>query len=107
MNSRDGSVIMGKSGRGQVIIDPSDSAQNRAYIYSSNYWNNYNYDGKPSSYSTSNMSGQGMLIILSDAYIHLANNTGKIYSGSHNELISNNIGFYLSHDGFSLLILQE
>ena len=87
MNSRDGSVIMGKSGRGQVIIDPSDSAQNRAYIYSSNYWNNYNYDGKPSSYSTSNMSGQGMLISLSDAYIHLANNTGKIYSGNHNELI--------------------
>ncbi len=48
-----------------------------------------------------------MLISLSDAYIHLANNTGKIYSGSHNELISNNIGFYLSHDGFSLLVLQE
>lgn len=68
MNSRDGSVIMGKSGNGQIIIDPREGVQggDKALLYSSNFWKDtaYGDDGKPKSYSEINENGQGMLIDL-------------------------------------------
>ena len=101
MNSRDGSVIMGKSGPGQIITDPS---QNQALLYSSNYFSSYKDDGKPSSYSEIGTGNRnGMLINLTAPYIHFGDvQKGKIYSGSHSELGSTNDGFYLSHNGLSI-----
>lgn len=70
LNSDDGSAIFGLEKRGQITMDPT---QNKAMIYSGNYWNNYKYDGKPSSYSDSNRSGQGMLIDLTTPEIRFGN----------------------------------
>ena len=99
LNAGDGSAIFGKSGTGQITIDPS---QNKALLYSSNYWKNYGTDGKPVNYNDSNKNNQGTLIDLSTGYIHFANASGKIYSGSHTTLGSIADGFYLSHDGLSI-----
>lgn len=111
INAEDGSAIFGKSG-GQIIIDPRESTDQvpaKAYIYSSNYWEDYGEDLKPINYTKANETGHGMLINLSDSFIHLGNdlssqNTiGRIYSGEHSTLADNkNIGFYLSHEGLSI-----
>jgi hypothetical protein len=42
LNSRNGAGIFGKSGNGQIILDPNNS---QAMLYSSNFWNNYYTDG--------------------------------------------------------------
>lgn len=100
INAEDGSALFGKSGKGQIITDPSGD---KALLYSSNYWTNYNSDYKPSNYADSNKSGSGMLIDLTTPYIHLGSaHDGKIYSGTHTTLGSANDGFYISHDGLSI-----
>lgn len=80
MNAEDGSVIMGKSGSGQMIIDPSSS---KALLYSSNYWKNYNDDGKPSSYGSVNYNGQGMLIDLTTPEIRFGSGNFIVNSAGH------------------------
>lgn len=102
LNAKDGSAAFGKSGMGQIIIDPT---QTQGLIYSSNYWKNYNKDGKPSNYNDSNKSENGTCIDYTNGITHFANtdnNHGYIYSGKHNTLTSLNKGFYLSHNGLSL-----
>lgn len=96
LNAKDGSAIFGKSGMGQIIIDPTKS---KGLLYSSNYWEAYNKDGKPSNYKP---SGEGTCIDLSNGILHFANAEGKIYSGQHDALNSNKQGFYLSHNGLSV-----
>lgn len=41
LNSKNGSAIFGKAGKGQIIIDPTNSA----YLYSNSFWNNYHNSG--------------------------------------------------------------
>ena len=80
MNAEDGSVIMGKSGSGQIIADPSNS---KALLYSSNYWKNYDNDGKPSSYGSTNYNGQGMLIDLTTPEIRFGSGNFVVNSSGH------------------------
>jgi len=80
MNADDGSTIFGKSGSGQIIADPSNS---KALLYSSNYWKTYNNDGKPSSYSNTNVNDEGMLIDLSTPEIKFGNGNFKVNSDGH------------------------
>ena len=80
LNSEDGSAILGKSGAGQITIDPS---QNKALIYSSNYWINYKSDGKPSSYGSSNLKGEGMLIDLSTPEIRFGSGNFVVNKDGH------------------------
>lgn len=86
LNADDGSAIFGKAGNGQIIIDPS---QDKAFLYSSNYWNKYDVYGKPSSYSDSNKKGEGMLIDLT---------TPKILWGNGNFYI-NELGYIYAKGG--------
>lgn len=99
LNSEDGSAIFGKSGAGQITIDPTS---NKALLYNATYWKEYNAYGKPVNYTSSNVNMKGMLIDLTTPYIHFGDATGKIYSGSHTTLTGGDDGFYLSHDGFSI-----
>ena len=41
LNSKNGSAIFGKNGKGQIIIDPNNSA----YLYSNNFWQSYHSSG--------------------------------------------------------------
>lgn len=83
LNSENGSAIFGKAGNGQIIIDP---AQDKALLYSSNYWRNYSQNGLPSNYSSSNENGQGMLIDLSTPQIKWGN--GNFSVNSSGDLIA-------------------
>ena len=104
LNARDGSAIMGKSGDGQIIIDPSE---NQGLLYNSSYFNNvgFDLDGKPKSYNNIGKIAEGrvgMLINLTAPYIHFADATGKIYSGGHETISTDADGFYLSNDGLAI-----
>lgn len=53
INSENGSAIFGKSGNGEIIIDPRG---NKAMLYSHNYWDSYDSQtGLPSSYTDGNI----------------------------------------------------
>ena len=81
LNAKDGSAVFGLSGKGQVIIDPTAE---KAMLYSSNYWKNYNpADGKPTSYSSSNLNGEGMLIDLTTPEIRYGNGNFVVTSDGH------------------------
>lgn len=132
LNARDGSAIFGKTGNGQVVIDPS---QDKALLYNANYFyfnslnsedeeNEIGSDGKPtkSAYShigestirikSSDYKRHGMLIKFSreedkdgtihPPFIHFADAEGRVYSGDHDEVGSSDEGFYLSHNGLSI-----
>ena len=83
MNAEDGSIIMGKSGSGQIIADPSSS---KALLYSSNFFNNYGNDGKPTSYGTTNWAKKGLLIDLTTPQIQFG--SGKFSVSSEGEIKS-------------------
>lgn len=71
LNAEDGSAIFGLPGKGQITIDPR---MEKGLLYSGNYWRDYNTkDGKPKSYSNSNLNGQGMLIDLTTPEIRFGN----------------------------------
>lgn len=81
LNAEDGSAILGKSGAGQIIIDPS---QSKGLLYSSDFFSNYNNkDGKPKSYETSNWAKQGMLIDLTTPEIRFGNGNFVVNSDGH------------------------
>ena len=110
LNAEDGSAIFGKSGGGQIIIDPNAAKRggdSSGLLYSSNYFGSYGNDGKPDDYT--NITGQGLLINLTKAYLHFGDKNGedgsipgRLYSGEHNEIHSNKEGFFLSRDGLSI-----
>ena len=80
LNAEDGSAIMGKSGAGQMVIDPT---LNKALLYSSNFWKQYKNDGKPISYGSSNYAGQGMLIDLTTPEIRFGSGNFVVNSSGH------------------------
>ena len=80
LNAKDGSVIMGKSGGGQIIADPS---QNKALLYSGVFFKEYKTDGKPTSYGTSNWKKEGMLIDLTTPEIRFGNGNFVLNSNGH------------------------
>ena len=80
LNSKDGSAILGKNGSGQIILDPNAS---KAMIYSSNYWKNYNEEGKPTNYNSTNENGQGLLIDLTTPQIKYGNGNFIVNSSGH------------------------
>lgn len=83
LNAEDGSAILGKSGAGQIIIDP-DPSQSKGLLYSSNFFIDYNNkDGKPKSYETSNWAKQGMLIDLTTPEIRFGNGNFVVKSNGH------------------------
>ncbi len=54
LNSDNGSALFGKAGNGQIIIDPNG---NKALLYSSNFWKNYNSEtGLPQNYANGNVN---------------------------------------------------
>lgn len=84
LNAEDGSAILGESGAGQIIIDPS---QSKGLLYSSDFFSNYNNkDGKPKSYETSNWAKQGMLIDLTTPEIRFGNGNFIVDSDGHGTL---------------------
>ena len=111
INARDGSAVFGKSGGGQIVIDPSN---NQGMIYNSRYWDNIRADLKPESYENKYKTGKGMLLNFDsdNPYIHLANADGYIFSGweknengqydGHSSIGATQQGFYLSHNGLSI-----
>lgn len=72
LNSENGSAIFGKSGNGQIIIDPRSNT-NKALLYSSSYWSQYGDDGLPTSYGSGNEAGAGLLIDLTTPQIKYGN----------------------------------
>lgn len=91
VDAEDGSAIFGSKGKGQILLDPS---QSKGLIYSHNFWKteNYNDKGKPQNYTyrdnnyranTSNTTGKGMIIDLTSPEIFFGNGT-----------------FYVSSDGY-------
>ena len=80
LNAKDGSAIFGKKGPGQIIIDPTAA---QAMLYSNSYWNRYNDDGKPASYSSGNKANAGMLIDLTTPKIEWGNGNFSVDENGH------------------------
>ena len=72
LDAESGGAIFGKDLNGQITIDPQS---NKSYLFSHNYWQNYNDKGFPSSYEDSNMTGQGLLIDLATPQIKYGDGT--------------------------------
>lgn len=81
LNAEDGSAIFGTPGKGQITIDP---LRDKGLLYSGNYWKDYNAkDGKPKSYSNSNLNHEGMLIDLTTPEIRFGNGNFVVDSSGH------------------------
>lgn len=72
LDAESGGAIFGKDLNGQITIDPQS---NKSYLFSHNYWQNYNEKGFPSSYENSNMTGEGLLIDLATPQIKYGDGT--------------------------------
>lgn len=72
LDAESGGAIFGKDLDGQITIDPQS---NKSYLFSHNYWQNYNDKGFPSSYENSNMTGEGLLIDLATPQIKYGDGT--------------------------------
>lgn len=70
LDAETGGIILGKGTGGQIIIDPK--AQ-KSYLFSHNYWKQYDKKGFPLNYTDSNMSGEGLLIDLATPEIKYGN----------------------------------
>jgi len=90
LDAEDGSALFGKSGGGQIVIDPAakidDKSKSVGLLYSSNFWKSYNNKGKPSSYSSSNYNTEGMLIDLTTPEIRFGNGNFIVDSDGHGTL---------------------
>lgn len=76
LNSENGAALFGKKGNGQIALDPSAE---KALLYSDNFWQNYDENtGLPSSYSSYNEAGQGLLIDLTKPEIRFGNGNFKV-----------------------------
>lgn len=67
LDAETGGAIFGKTGKGQILIDPNSD---KSLLYSHNYWKSTNYDSKGFPISTDdsntdNITGEGLLIDLS------------------------------------------
>lgn len=86
LSAKDGSAMFGKNNGGQVLIDPS---QNKALLYSHNFWKSYNEEGLPSNYYIGNQNNEGMLIDLSEPSIKWGNSNFSI--DSEGNMVANNV----------------
>ena len=76
ISAEDGSAVFGKSGSGQIILDPTSDA---AMLYSMGYWKEYNSQtGLPLNYTKTNQKYKGALINLTESYIHLGENVYQV-----------------------------
>lgn len=81
LDSEQGSAIFGSTGSAQIVIDPT---QNRALLYSNNFYKNYSsITGLPTSYSSSNEKGEGALIDLTTPEIRWGNGNFKVTTEGH------------------------
>lgn len=104
LNSKDGSAIFGKSGNGQIIMDPKSK---QALIYSSNYWKSYGEDGKPISYLDANKNKQGLLIDLTTPKIEYGNGNFSVNSNGNLKCVNAEItGSIKNYDDYGNLALQ-
>ena len=88
LNARDGSTIMGKSGGGQIIIDPNAQidGQQVGLLYSYNYQKPENYDdkdNKPINYTDNQSQPEGMLIDLSTPRIRFGSGNFEVNKQGH------------------------
>lgn len=91
LNSKNGSAIFGKQGKGQIIIDPVSSA----YLYSNSFWNNYhssgddvglpitNYSYNTQTHKYNGQSNDGMLIDLNTPRIVWGNGNFSVDENGH------------------------
>ena len=91
LNSKNGSAIFGKQGKGQIIIDPVSSA----YLYSNSFWNSYhtsgdnvglpitNYSYNTQTHKYNGQSNNGMLIDLNAPRIVWGNGNFAIDENGH------------------------
>lgn len=93
LDAEDGSALFGKSGGGQIVIDPAATIGGKSVglLYSSTFWKNYNNKGKPSSYSSSNYNTEGMLIDLTTPQIRYGSgkftvdSDGNLHAGGNGD----------------------
>lgn len=92
LNSQNGSAIFGKANAGQIIIDPAidltkqitdPQYYGRALLYSSNFWQDYDKNGLPSNYNSSNENDQGLLINLTKPQIRYGNGNFSVNNNGH------------------------
>ena len=94
LNSKNGSVILGKNGPGQIILDPTSS---HAMLYSNGFWSNYHnsgdnvelpvtdygYNANTRKYNGQADQGVGMLIDLTSARIVWNNGNFAVDENGH------------------------
>ena len=88
LNSKNGSAIFGKNGKGQIVIDPNQSA----LLYSNNFWKDYDESGLPKNYNPTNRKKEGMLINLSVPSIEWGNGKFSVKEGGNLTSTSGSIG---------------
>lgn len=82
LDAESGGGLFGKDDNGQFIIDPN---QQKSYLYSRNYWKEYDNKGFPRSYEEFNENGAGMLIDLDTPEIKFGN--GNFYIDEEGNMI--------------------
>lgn len=80
LNSKNGSAIFGSSGKAQVIIDPN---QDKAKLYSGDFYKTYDSKTGLPSYSSSNESGTGAMIDLTTPEIRWGNGNFIVNTNGH------------------------
>lgn len=80
LDSENGSATFGAQGKAQIVIDPND---NKARLYSGDFYKTYNSaTGRPT-YSESNESGKGAIIDLSTPEIRWGNKNFMVDADGH------------------------
>lgn len=104
LNAKTGAATFGTARQGKIMIDPG---ANNLRIVDSLYTAHEEDPSKPLAGMCISFTGDRTNITPerpngSGGYIHFGDSAGKIYSGVHDDVDSNDTGFYLSHDGFSI-----
>ena len=95
LNSENGSAIFGKANEGQIVIDPSGGAS--GFLYSGNFWKNYDKNtGLPSNYTYKTKNGtSGILTPAGNA-----NKKGLLINLSEPEIFFGSGNFYVTKEGY-------
>ena len=95
LNSENGSAIFGKANAGQIVIDPSGGAS--GFLYSGNFWKNYDKNtGLPSNYTYKTKNGtSGILTPAGNA-----NKKGLLINLSEPEIFFGSGNFYVTKEGY-------
>lgn len=95
LNSENGSAIFGKANAGQIVIDPSGGAS--GFLYSGNFWKNYDKNtGLPSNYTYRTKNGtSGILTPTGNS-----NQKGLLINLSEPEIFFGSGNFYVTKEGY-------